>query len=101
MVRTIEMILGLPPMTQYDALATPMYNSFTTEEDLSVYTNLPARTDLLARNPVEGEGAMASLKLDFSQYDRADPDELNRILWAALKPGIPMPPPNRSAVPHH
>jgi YVTN family beta-propeller protein len=100
MVRTIEMILGLPPMTQYDALATPMYNSFTTDEDLSAYTNLPPRTDLLARNPVDGEGAMASLKLDFSQYDRADPDELNRILWAALKPGIPMPPPNRSAVPH-
>jgi hypothetical protein len=39
---------------------------------------------------------VASLKLDFSDYDRADPDELNRILWAALRPGEPMPAPVRS-----
>ena len=43
-----------------------------------------------------GAGARASLKLDFSEYDRADPDELNRILWSALKPGQPMPAPVRS-----
>lgn len=99
MVRTIEMILGLPPMSQYDTLATPMYASFTNQPDITAYKNLPPRTDLSARNPLQGEGAQASLKLDFSAPDRADPDALNRILWAALKPNVPMPPAVRSAVP--
>jgi len=36
------------------------------------------------------------MKLDFSGYDRADPDELNQILWNALRPGEPMPAPVRS-----
>jgi YVTN family beta-propeller protein len=98
MVRTIEMILGLPPMTQYDELATPMYNSFTAEPDLSEIAALPAEVDLNAMNPKSGKGADDSSKLDFSDYDRADPDELNRILWEALKPGKPMPAPVRSAM---
>ena len=98
MVRTMEMILGLPPMTQYDALATPMYASFAGQPDFVAYKNLPPRTDLSARNPLQGEGAQASLKLDFSKPDRADPDTLNSILWSALKPGVPMPAPVRSAL---
>jgi hypothetical protein len=92
------MILGLPPMTQFDELATPMYNAFTTEADLSVVAAMPAEVDLEARNPKEGKAAKASAKLDFSDYDRADPDELNEILWEALKPGKPMPAPVRSAM---
>jgi hypothetical protein len=55
----MELILGLPPMTQYDALATPMYNVFTTEAVLAAYTHLPARVDLLARNPETGGGRAA------------------------------------------
>jgi hypothetical protein len=98
MVRTIELILGLPPMTQFDELATPMYNSFTTESDLSVVAALPAEVDLEAKNPNGGKADRASRKLDFSDFDRADPDELNRILWEALKPGKPMPAPVRSAM---
>ena len=50
------------------------------------------------RNPRRGGGAIASMKLDFSDYDRADPDELNRILWDVLRPGEPMPAPVRSHV---
>ena len=99
MVRTMELILGLPPMTQFDSLATPMYNAFANEPDLTAYDNLPARIDLLARNPLTGPGATASLRLDFSGYDRADPDVLNQILWSALKPGIPFAAPVRSALP--
>ena len=59
-------------------------------------TTTSGRSDLTARNPATGAGAVASPKLDFSDYDRADPDELNRILWAALKPGETMPAPVRS-----
>ncbi|MGH9667740.1 MAG: hypothetical protein ACRD9L_25260, partial [Bryobacteraceae bacterium] len=97
MVRTMELILGLPPMTQFDELATPMYNSFTGHPDLAVVKALPERVDLEARNPRGGAGDVASRKLDFSDFDRADPDELNRILWEALKPGKEMPAPVRSA----
>jgi YVTN family beta-propeller protein len=96
MVRTMELILGLPPMTQFDAAATPMFASFTDAPAFETYDALRPQVDLMARNPATGAGARASLQLDFSDYDRADPDELNRILWAALKPGQPMPAPVRS-----
>jgi hypothetical protein len=96
MPRTMEMILGLPPMTQYDQLATPMTGCFTTEASLAAYTHVPAKIDLLAKNPQTGEGARRSARLDWSEYDTADFDELNEILWEAIK-GTPMPAPVRSA----
>ena len=95
-VRTMELILGLDPMTQFDAAATPMYASFTTAGAFEPIDAIQPKIDLMTRNPSTGAGAVASLKLDFSDYDRADPDELNRILWAALKPGETMPAPVRS-----
>ncbi|HUA57877.1 MAG TPA: phosphoesterase, partial [Verrucomicrobiae bacterium] len=96
-VKTMELILGLPPMTQFDTAATPMYAAFTATPSLDPIDSLPPQTELTSRNPATGAGAVASLKLDFSDYDRADPDELNRILWDAMKPGQPMPAPVRSA----
>lgn len=98
MVRTMGLILGLPPMTQYDQLATPLYNVFTTTPTLTPYTHEPARVDLLARNPDTGEGARRSALLDWSDYDLADFDELNEILWLALKGDQPMPAPVRTGV---
>lgn len=97
-VRTIELILGLPPMTQFDAAATPLYTSFTTDPAFEPIPSIGAKTDLTMRNPRTGDGAIASMKLDFSDYDRADPDELNRILWNALRQGESMPAPVRSHV---
>jgi hypothetical protein len=85
MVRTMELMLGLPPLTQYDATAKPMIASFTTRPDLRPYTALPAHIDLTALNPKRAFGASASAKMDFRGYDRADPDELNRILWHSIK----------------
>jgi YVTN family beta-propeller protein len=95
-VRTMELILGLPPMTQYDTAATPLYNSFATNPVLLAYSNLAPRVDLTAKNPKTGPGAIASAKLDFSDVDRADPQALNHILWNALRPGTPMPAPVHS-----
>ncbi len=97
LVRTMETILNLPPMTQYDKNATPLWNSFTATPDLTAYANIAPKVDLEARNPAKGPGETASAKLDFSAPDRADPDALNAILWHALKPGVPMPAPVRSA----
>lgn len=88
LLRTMELILGLPPMSQYDAAATPLYNAFTAKPDLTPYTVLPARIDLNAKNPASAFGARQSLALDLSEPDRltvADEDTLNRVLWHSIK----------------
>ncbi|MDX1933176.1 MAG: selenium-binding protein SBP56-related protein [Capsulimonadales bacterium] len=102
MLRTMELILGLPPMTQYDAAATPMFASFTDKADLTPYTGLPARIDLMAKNPGTAVGARESMKLDFTEYDRltvAEEDTLNRVLWHSIKgKDVPYPGATRSAI---
>ena len=96
MVRTIELILGLPPMNQFDEKAKPMYGSFMAKPDMTPFTVVDPRIALDTRNAAQGALQARSDKLDWSGYDRADPDELNRILWAYRKPGQPMPAPVRS-----
>jgi YVTN family beta-propeller protein len=99
MLRTMELILGLPPLTQYDAAATPLYASFTGKADLSPYTTLPPRIDLNATNKATAYGARESQKMDWSEYDRIDMDALNRILWHSIKgEKAPMPAPVRRAL---
>jgi len=100
MLRTMELILGLKPLTQYDASATPMFESFTDKADLTPFTLVPAKTDLNARNGVAAFGARQSARMDWSEYDRIDEDALNRILWHSIKgTNVPMPAPVRRAVP--
>jgi DNA-binding beta-propeller fold protein YncE len=99
MLRTVELLLGLPPMTQHDAAAPPMVNTFMTRPDLTGFTALPARIDLMTRNPANGYGAEASARMDFSEYDRIDEDALNRILWHSIKgANVPYPAPVRRAL---
>ncbi|MFL6352905.1 MAG: phosphoesterase [Bryobacteraceae bacterium] len=98
MIHTMELILGLPTMTQFDRAAIPMLHAFSTTPDFTPYSNISPQIDLLAKNPEKGPAADASLRLDFSGFDRADPEEMNRILWGALKPGVPLPAPVRSAL---
>jgi hypothetical protein len=57
MLRTMELILGLPPLSQFDAAATPMYESFTDKPDLTAYEHLPARINLNAVNEQTAYGA--------------------------------------------
>ena len=98
MVKTIELILGLPPMTQLDLNATPMRGCFTAEPDLTPYTAVPNEIPLDEMNkPVEKlEGkarkvALKSLELDFDVEDRADEDTLNRIIWFSARGDEPYP----------
>ena len=91
MLRTMELILHLPPMTQYDAKATPMYAAFTDHPDLTPYEVLPPQVDLNERNPRKTPLAIRSAKLDFSDIDRAEPTEFNHILWEAYRPGEQYP----------
>ena len=94
MIRTMELILGLPPMTQYDAGATPMFRCFTNDLSLSPYDVRQPKVDLLAKNTAASPGAKASAMMDFDEYDEAPEDALNRILWTEAKgPDAPYPAP--------
>jgi hypothetical protein len=98
MLRTMELILGLPPMSQYDAAATPMFNSFTNRADLAPFKHLPARVPLDEKNPPNAPGAERSAELDFSKEDAAPDVEFSEIIWKAVKGAdSPMPAPVRSA----
>jgi YVTN family beta-propeller protein len=94
-LRTIELILGLKPMTMFDAAAHPMSNAFARTPDMSPYTNEPPRVPLDTKNPMTGPLADRSNKLDFSESDLADARELNDILWLAVR-GTQPPAPVRS-----
>jgi phospholipase C len=85
MLRTIELLLGLPPMSQYDAAATPMYKSFGVKPDLTPYSGRPAEVDLNAKNSLRAYGARRSMQMDFSDVDRAPAQALNEILWKSVK----------------
>jgi hypothetical protein len=99
MLRTMELILGLPPLSQFDASATPMFESFTDRPDVTPYVSVPARIDLSATNSALAYGAERSSKMDFSEYDKIDDFELNEILWRAVKGrDAPIPPAVRRAI---
>jgi len=99
MIRTMELILGLPPLSQFDAAASPMFASFTDKADLTPYAAEGARIDLDAVNTPLAYGAERSNAMDFSEYDRIDDFELNEILWRAIKgEDAPLPPAVRRAI---
>ena len=99
-LRTIEQILGLPPMNQFDASATPMFDCFTDQPDMTSYTALPAGIALDEMNPdpdaisdeILRRDAVVSASLNFRELDRAPEDVLNRILWRSARGSrIPYP----------
>ena len=98
-LRTMELILGLEPMSQFDAAARPMADSFAPTPDLATFAARPARVDLNAKNARDAFGAEVSLELDLDEAeDRADDLVFNEIIWKAVKgKNSPMPPPVRSA----
>lgn len=98
MLRTMELILGLPPMTQYDAAATPMWRSFTGTPDFTKYTAVPCNIDLNEKNVANTVSARRSALLDFTEVDKIDDRLFNEILWKGLKgESAEVPAPTRSA----
>ncbi len=98
MLRTMELILGLKPMTQFDAAARPMYNSFRAQPDLSGYTHRPANVSLTAVNPPDAWGAEISATLDLSKEDAADDLVFNEVIWRSVRgPNSRMPAPVRAS----
>ena len=97
-LRTIELILGIPPMTQYDASSPSLWKCFTTTPDLTAFQSLPANVDLRDKNTASNEWAKRSSAIDLTKEDRV-PDRLfNEILWRGIKgEDAPPPPPSRAA----
>jgi len=98
MLRTMELILGLPPLTQYDAGATPMFNCFLKSPEVTTWATLTPGVDLNARNTAQSAFSRESSRMNFSAYDLAPEDELNRILWQVARPGEPYPAPIHRAL---
>jgi DNA-binding beta-propeller fold protein YncE len=93
---TIEDILGLRSLSQFDHFGRPMRDVFAKTADLRPYEMIVPEVDLKEMNPPRGPAAEHSAKLDFSRVDAADDDELNRILWSMLKgDDVPYPGPTR------
>jgi len=99
LLRTMELMLGLPPMNQFDATATPMFDCFTNAPDFTAFTavtntvpldemNLPAKKISDAQ---KRKDAVASAKLPLNQPDQCNEDALNRILWRATMGTQPYP----------
>lgn len=85
MLRTIELILGLPPMTQYDAAATPMWRCFNKTPDATVFNSLPSNINLNEVNPGGTKLAAMARGLNFSEVDRVPDDIMNTMLWKSIK----------------
>ena len=85
MIRTIELILGMPPMTQYDAAATPMWKSFSADPVITPFHSLPCNIDLSARNTAVNELSRKSAGFDFTMEDHVPDREFNEILWKGIK----------------
>ncbi len=95
MLRTMELILHLHPMTHFDAGARPMFAAFAEQASTAPYQAEKPRISLDERNPAVSSTASRSARLDFSKEDLNDDDEVNDILWRAIR-GTEPPPPVRS-----
>jgi hypothetical protein len=95
MLRTMEFLLGLRPMTHFDAGARPMTSAFQSQPNPAPYTAEKPRISLEERNPAATPAAARAAHMNFEEADENDDDELNDILWRAIRKDAP-PPPMRS-----
>lgn len=85
MLRTIELILGLPPLSQYDAAATPMWRCFNEKPDNRPFKSLPSNVNLTDVNPGGTKLATMAKGLDFSDIDKVPDEIMNTMLWKSIK----------------
>ncbi|HKO81629.1 MAG TPA: bifunctional YncE family protein/alkaline phosphatase family protein [Chitinophagaceae bacterium] len=98
MLRTMELILGLPPMSQYDAAAEPMWRCFTSTPDNNPFLAVAANVNLNDKNEKKTASANISETLDFSKEDRIPDMVFSEVIWKAVKgEESAMPAPRRSA----
>ncbi|MDP4116621.1 MAG: alkaline phosphatase family protein [Bacteroidota bacterium] len=97
-IKTMELILGLPPMTQFDLSAYPIVNSIQDDANLNSYNVMQPLIDIKKKNPINGYGWQKSSNYNFGREDAAPDIEFNEIIWKAVKgENSTMPAPVRSA----
>ena len=98
LLRTMELVLGLPPMTQYDAAANSLWRCFNTTPGHPPYKCRPANIDLNEKNTDKNKWQALSETFDFSVEDRVNDFDFNEVIWRAVK-GLdsPCPPSVRAA----
>ena len=84
-LRTIELILGLPPMTQYDAAAEPLWRCFDATGIHPPFVSIPAQTDLFEKSMAYNKWQKKSESFNFSKEDLVNEQELNEVLWVACR----------------
>jgi DNA-binding beta-propeller fold protein YncE len=98
MVRTMELLLGLQPLSVFDAAALPMHESFQSTPDLTGYLHVIPAVDLKEKNGAASWGAAQSARMDFTKPDVADEQLLNAAIWHSVRgPASTPPPPTRAA----
>jgi YVTN family beta-propeller protein len=85
MLRSMELLLGLPPMSQYDAAAMPMYAAFGATPVVSPFTAIKPSVDMDARNKPDAYGAAESARMNLAEVDRAPMRRLNEIVWKSVR----------------
>jgi DNA-binding beta-propeller fold protein YncE len=83
-LRTMELILGLPPMSQYDAAAEPMWRCFNKTATHPPFKSVPNLVDLNLKNTAENIYSRISETFNFSQEDRIPDAQFNEVIWAAI-----------------
>ena len=94
-LRTMEFLLGLKPMTHFDAAARPMTAAFQSQPNPAPYAVEKPRISLVDKNPAATPAAALAARMNFDEADLNDDDQLNDILWRAIRKDAP-PPPMRS-----
>lgn len=85
MLRTMELILGLPPMSQYDAASTSMWRCFSSKADGTPFNHLPENVSLDEVNKKYSKWQAMSEKYNFSVEDDVPDVEFNKVLWHGIK----------------
>jgi len=85
MLRTMELILGLPPMSQYDASATPMFASFLSSPDITPFIARKNIIDLQEKNALGAFGQARMEAFNLSREDQVPDNEFNEIIWKSVK----------------
>jgi YVTN family beta-propeller protein len=90
-IATIEEILSLDHLSQFDGWGRPYRGVFSTRPDLTPYHALTPAISLTERNPRNTPAARASAGMDFRLEDLVDDDAFNHVLWLAIKGNAPYP----------
>ena len=97
-LHTIELILGIPPMSQFDAYAEPLWRCFNDSANLAPFVSIPAQINLFEKNTAYNKWQRMSEDFNFKKEDSVPDEDFNNVLWFAIKGDkTPCPPPVHSA----